>query len=170
MSKIFPPSWPKVVRTNLFMSFCTIFSHIIWNDIKIIWDENIVYFFNWEINLFWTNKKFVYLIFINKLWWYHPKLTNKNLVQKDMNKFRACLKSYVSLYIYTISENVKNYSAFIWQSSEFSKIRVLKVHYFHLPRKKISNWNHGLILILLLFEKVRCPINMFCNVFTVGIG
>ena len=60
-----------------------------------------------------------------------------------MNKFRACLKSYVSLYIYTISENVKNYSAFIWQSSEFSKIRVLKVHYFHLPRKKnlkLKSW------------------------------
>ena len=34
------------------------------DDIMIIWDENIVYFVNW---LFWNNKKFLYLIFINKL-------------------------------------------------------------------------------------------------------
>ena len=38
-------------------------------------------------NLFCTNKKFVYLIFINKLLWYHPKITYKNIIQKDMNKF-----------------------------------------------------------------------------------
>ena len=38
-------------------------------------------------NLFWTNKKFVYLIFINKLSWYHPKIMYENIVQKDMNKF-----------------------------------------------------------------------------------
>ena len=40
-----------------FMSFCTLFL----DDIKIIWDENIVYFFNWERKLFWTNRTFVYL-------------------------------------------------------------------------------------------------------------
>ena len=35
---------------------------------------------------------------------------------------------------------------------KFSKIRVLKVNYFHLLSKKnTSNWNHGLILMLLLF-------------------
>ena len=38
-------------------------------------------------NLFWTNKKFVYLIFINKLSWYHPKITYENIVQKNMDKF-----------------------------------------------------------------------------------
>ena len=38
-------------------------------------------------NLFWTNKKFVYLIFINKLSWYHPKIMYENIVQKDLNKF-----------------------------------------------------------------------------------
>ena len=52
-----------------------------------IGDESIVYFFNWEKNLFQTNKKFVYLIFINKLSWYHPKITFENIVQKEMNKF-----------------------------------------------------------------------------------
>ena len=46
-------------------------------------------FFNWEKKLFWTNKKFVYLIFINKLWWYHPKITYENIVLKDMNKFQV---------------------------------------------------------------------------------
>ena len=40
-----------------------------------------------EKNLFWTNKKFVYLIFINKLLWYHPKIMYENIVQQDMNKF-----------------------------------------------------------------------------------
>ena len=39
------------------------------------------------MKIFWTNKKFVYLIFINKLSWYHSKITYENIVQKDMNKF-----------------------------------------------------------------------------------
>ena len=50
--------------------------------------------FNWEKNLFWTKKKIAYLIFINKLWWYHPKIMFENIVQKDMNKF---LESYLEL-------------------------------------------------------------------------
>ena len=45
-----------------------------------------------EKNLFWTNKKFVYLIFINKLSWYHPKIMYENIVQKDMNKFYETVK------------------------------------------------------------------------------
>ena len=32
-----------------------------------------------ENKRFWTNKKFFYLIFINKLSWYHPKKMNKFL-------------------------------------------------------------------------------------------
>ena len=65
--------------------FCT----LLW-DGMIIWDENIVYLFNWEKKLFWINKKFVYLIFIKTLSWYHPKITYKNIVKKDMNKFKSC--------------------------------------------------------------------------------
>ena len=38
-------------------------------------------------NLFGTNKKFVYLIFIDKLSWYHPKITYENIAQKEINKF-----------------------------------------------------------------------------------
>ena len=38
--------------------------------------------------MFFTNKKFVYRIFINKFLWYHPKIIYKNIVQKDMNKFQ----------------------------------------------------------------------------------
>ena len=38
--------------------FCMLF----WVDITINWHENIVYFFNWEKTLFWTNKKFVYIL------------------------------------------------------------------------------------------------------------
>ena len=37
--------------------------------------------------LLWANKEFVYINFINKLSWYHPKITYENIVQKDMNKF-----------------------------------------------------------------------------------
>ena len=33
---------------NLFMSFCAIFYLLFWDVISIIWDENIVYFFNLE--------------------------------------------------------------------------------------------------------------------------
>ena len=49
------------------------FRTLFWDDIRIIWDENIVFYFNWEKNLCWTNKKFVYLIVIIKSSWYHPK-------------------------------------------------------------------------------------------------
>ena len=37
--------------------------------------------------MFWTNKKFVYLIFIKKLSLYHPKMNYENIIKKDMNKF-----------------------------------------------------------------------------------
>ena len=53
-------------------------------------------------NLFLTNKKFVYLISINKLFWYHPKITYENIVQKDMNKFiitRRILDRTLKIYI-----------------------------------------------------------------------
>ena len=63
------------------------FRMLLWDDIKIIWNENMIYFFNWEKNIFWTNKIFFYLIFINKLWWYHPQIMYENFVQEDMNKF-----------------------------------------------------------------------------------
>ena len=67
----------------------------------IIWNENIVYFFNWEKkNLFLTNKAFLYLIFINKLW-YHPKITYENIVQKDMNKFHL-YSYYISTVVFSL--------------------------------------------------------------------
>ena len=54
-----------------------IFVNTLFRDyITIIWDENIVYFFEWEKKN-WTNNTFVYLIFINKLSWYHPKISYK---------------------------------------------------------------------------------------------
>ena len=63
----------------------------------MIWDENFVFLFYWEKKLFWTNKKFVYLIFIDKLLWYHPKITYKYTVQKDMNKFFAYLSIHFNI-------------------------------------------------------------------------
>ena len=45
--------------------------------------------------MFWTNKKFAYLIFINKLTWYHPKLMYKNIVQKNMKKFYDTIISFI---------------------------------------------------------------------------
>ena len=53
----------------------------------MIWDENIVYFFNQKKNRFCSNQKFVYLIFIYKLSWYHPKIIYEYIEQKDMYKF-----------------------------------------------------------------------------------
>ena len=52
----------KTCSCPLVRYFWTLF----WDDITIIWDENIVYFYNREKKLFWTNKKFVYLIFMSK--------------------------------------------------------------------------------------------------------
>ena len=68
--------------------FCNILvTMLFWDDITIICDENIVYFLTEKKKLLWTNKKFVYLIFINKLSLYHPKITYGNIVQNDMKKF-----------------------------------------------------------------------------------
>ena len=50
--------------------FARYFRKLFWDDILIIWDENIVY-----------------LIFINKLSCYHPKIMYENIVQKVINKF-----------------------------------------------------------------------------------
>ena len=40
------------------MSFCTLF----WDDITIIWDKILFSFLTEKKNLFWTNKKFVYIL------------------------------------------------------------------------------------------------------------
>ena len=54
-------------------------------------------------NLFRINKKFVYLIFKNKLSWYHPKITYENIVQKVMNKFFVEMKVFHYLTFLPIS-------------------------------------------------------------------
>ena len=77
--------WPYETCSFPFVRY---FRTLFWDDITIIWDENIVYLFNWEKNLFWTKEKFIYIIFMNKLWWYHSKRTYENIVQKEMNKFQ----------------------------------------------------------------------------------
>ena len=78
LRKLFYCNFLNLGFENLFISLLyNIFVRYFGRIITIIWDENVVYFFNWEKNQFWTNKKFVYLIFINKLSWYHPKITYK---------------------------------------------------------------------------------------------
>ena len=89
----------KLVHALLYkicVSYCTLF----WDDIKIIWDDNIVYFFNWEKKMVWTNKKFVYLIFINKLLWYHPKIRYENIIQRDKNKFQQQINAVTKIDLY----------------------------------------------------------------------
>ena len=44
-----------------------LFRTLFLDDIAKMWDENIVYLLTEKKTLFWTNKKFVYLIFIYKL-------------------------------------------------------------------------------------------------------
>ena len=58
--------------------------------------------------LFWTNKKFVYLIFTSKLSWYHPKIKYKNIVQKDMNKFLD-EKLFKCSYVHNVSDNKREF-------------------------------------------------------------
>ena len=55
-------------------------------------------------NLFWTNKKF---IFINKLSWYHPKIMYKNIVQKDMSKF-------LEIFVTTLEVNLGAFRFLFW--------------------------------------------------------
>ena len=72
-------------------------------------DEKIVYFFKWEKNLFWTNKKFVvYLIFINNI-----VISSQNMVQKDMNKFFSFVflvrsTKFITVGILTRSSKIRN--------------------------------------------------------------
>ena len=52
---------------NLFMSSGWYFRTLFWDDITIFSDENLLWFLiERKKKLFWTNKKFVYLIFIPK--------------------------------------------------------------------------------------------------------
>ena len=69
------------------MSFC-IFLYVIlgWYHNNLGWKYCLLFYLR-KKKLFWTNKKLVYLIFINKISWYHPKIAYENIVQKDMNKF-----------------------------------------------------------------------------------
>ena len=79
----FMPTWPiplhQVIRKrsklgplftslilDLFMSFGTTISDVILGWYYDILGWKFIMIFNWEKNLFWTNKKFVYLIFIPK--------------------------------------------------------------------------------------------------------
>ena len=56
----------KICKKNLFLSFDTIF----W-DVILGW--KFVMIFNWEKNLFWTNKKFVWITFIPRYCNFIPK-------------------------------------------------------------------------------------------------
>ena len=49
-------------------------------------------------NLFWTNKKFLYLIFINKLLWYHPKITitYETSYKRTWKSFMSASALYIS--------------------------------------------------------------------------
>jgi hypothetical protein len=61
----------------------TYFFTSFWDDITIIWDENIVYFLTEKKNLFWTNKKFDYLISTN----FHQQISVKSS-QNNVLKYR----------------------------------------------------------------------------------
>ena len=69
---------------NLVMSFCMILSYIIlgWYHNNLGWKYCLL--FNWEKNLFCTNKKFAYLTFIKKLLWYHPKINFEPLKSDNL--------------------------------------------------------------------------------------
>ena len=131
------------------MYFCTIF----WDDITIIWYENIVYFHNWEKKMLWINKKFVYLIFINKLSWHHPKIMYENIVQKDMNKL--LIISYLSFVTSNLSDttlaSAKNISK-IYVHSYVHRINKLSWHHSKIMYENIvqKDMNKLLIIIYLL--------------------
>ena len=79
------------IKFNLTLETCS--CTIFWDDIPIIWNENIVCFLNEKKKLFWTNKKFVYLIFINVM------ISSKNNVQKYRSKGHEQVFSYLEVVV-----------------------------------------------------------------------
>ena len=67
------------------------FVTLFWDDITKFWDENLLLFTfstgKLRKNLFWTNKKFVYLNIITN---FHPKITYKNIVPMTWKRFSVC--------------------------------------------------------------------------------
>ena len=88
-------------RCRFVWYFCTLF----WDDITIIWDEYIVYFLT-EKNLFWSNKKFVYLIYINKLSGYH-KITYENILKRTWTSLNITTGTFASSKKRSPSPNLK---------------------------------------------------------------
>ena len=79
--EIHPNSW-NTLNWSLSTCSCPFVQHfptLFCDDVTIIWNENIFYFFNGEENLL--------CIFINKLLWYHPKQAAKvSRVDRDISK------------------------------------------------------------------------------------
>ena len=73
------------------MSSCTLFWDVIlgWYYLILGWKFIIIYFFNWqtEKNLIWTNKKFVYLIFIGQKISYFRHYVHVRKSPDDMKRF-----------------------------------------------------------------------------------
>ena len=93
---------------------------------------------------------------MNKILFVTPSQKKFFLIKEMYLGLRVLLGCPWSWWIITIYKApIFFWYQLLWTTSgpqKFSKIRVLKVNYFHLPKKKnTSNWNHGLILMLLLF-------------------
>ena len=73
------------------MSYYTIISYVILDDVMKIWDDNLLLFTfltrKLRKNLFWTNKKFVYLNIITN---FCPKITSENIVPTTWKGFYSC--------------------------------------------------------------------------------
>ena len=63
-------------------SFVRYFCILLWDDITIIWDESIVYFFNWEKKSVLDQEEVCLLNFHQQI----IVISSQNIVQKDMNK------------------------------------------------------------------------------------
>ena len=137
---IFPQFWPEIVEKGSILNiailsnkkflktcscpfvqyFCTLF----WDDTTIIWDENIVYFFNLEKNLFWTNKNICLLNFHQQI----IVISSQNYVQKYRTYKRTWI-SFQKSYLYQV-HNFEQAKQF--ESCFFLKLRIsqLWIPYF----------------------------------------
>ena len=84
-----------MINNKLVHSFCTIFLYVIlgWYHNNLWWKYCLL--FNQEKTFFGPKRSL-----INKLSWYYPKITYKNIVPKDMNKFIVLCNLCTTLYIW----------------------------------------------------------------------
>ena len=93
---------------NLFMSFCTIFLYVIlgWYQDNCWWKLSKQTFY-WSKTVFFFLSEKSKQYFHSKLSWYHPKITDANILQKELNRFNVSSKKVLCNHFSASKINTK---------------------------------------------------------------